>query len=131
MCVLIRDAQGRILAISRPNNREDFGLIGGGVERTDGDLDADREGTLRRAAVRELWEEAGIRLQPHQLKPVYQAQARRRYATVFVPTVPPDPPRLGLNEEGWVAWVEPEKICSGSFGTYNRKLLHTLQATRR
>lgn len=127
VCVLIQDAQGRILAISRPNNRQDFGLIGGGVEQNDGDLRADPDGTLRRAAVRELWEEAGIRLQPHQLKPVYRAQARRRFATVFIPTVQPDPPKLGHNEEGWVAWVEPERICQGSFGPYNRKLLDVLQ----
>ena len=126
VCVLVRDGQGSILSISRPWDRNDIGLIGGGVEPVDGDLQADRAGTLQRAAARELWEEAGVTLSPAALAPVFEAQRGQTRVTTFVPTAPVEGVVLGQNEEGWVRWATAEEVCAGRFGAYNRALLAAL-----
>ena len=128
VCVLLRDPAGRVLSISRPNNPDDVGLIGGGVEPEDGDPSSDRDGTLRRAAARELREEAGITVDPAQLRAVFAAQARTRWAVAFVVDGPVGDPVLGENEEGLVRWATVEDVCAGSFGAYNRALFEALPA---
>ena len=126
VCVLVRDSEGRVLSISRPHNPDDVGLIGGGVEPEDGDPVADRAGTLRRAAARELREEAGIQVDLEQLRPVFAAMGRTRWAVTFVVDGPVGAPVLGLNEEGIVSWASAAAVCAGSFGDYNRALFAAL-----
>ncbi|MFT4975072.1 MAG: 8-oxo-dGTP pyrophosphatase MutT (NUDIX family) [Myxococcota bacterium] len=104
-----------------------MGLIGGGVEPEDGDPEADRDGTLRAAACRELCEEAGIIVAPEQLRPVFEALGRSRWAVTFVVEPPVPPPVLGENEEGQVRWASIEELCGGSFADYNRALFAALQ----
>lgn len=129
VCLLVRDAQGRVLTISRPHDRADVGLIGGGVEPEDAGPNA--EATLRNAIVREAREEAGLILDPAQLRIVFSAPARTRIAVTFTCVVDPGPPTLGMNEEGFVSWSDPQALLSGSFGDYNRALLQVVRDTAR
>ena len=121
VCLLLFDDAGRVLTISRPHNRADRGLIGGGVEPED--IGPDAETTLRNAIVREAAEEAGLTLEPAHLRVIYTAPARTRTAVTFVYAADPGAPVLGENEEGFVAWADPEDLLTGSFGAYNRALL--------
>ena len=108
-----------VLAISRPGRPDDFGLIGGGVELSDGPGEAG----LRRAMVREAWEEAGLRLSPAQLRTIHAAQARSRFATTFVYDGNPGAPALGPREEGVLAWVHHSVLLRGTFAAPNRPIL--------
>jgi 8-oxo-dGTP pyrophosphatase MutT (NUDIX family) len=127
VCVLIQRQDGFILAISRPSVPDDMGLIGGGVEPEDGDPVADRDGTLRRAAVRELREEAGISVPPERLTPIFEGMGRTRWAVTFRVQGALPAPVLGENPEGMVRWVPPSTVMRGSFATYNRALFAALQ----
>lgn len=127
VCVLLQNAEGEILSISRPHDRDDVGLIGGSIEPMDGDLARDPDATRRRAAARELWEEAGLRLSPEHLIPVFVAAVGRTRVTTFVPAAPiTAAPVLGQNIEGWVRWATAAEICAGRYGAYNQDLLAAL-----
>jgi len=104
-----------------------MGLIGGGVEPEDGDAEADRDGTLRCAAARELREEAGIAVDPARLVPIFEGMGRTRWAVTFRVEGALPAPVLGDNEEGEVRWVSPAEVCAGSFADYNRALFAALQ----
>jgi len=129
VCLLVRDPQGRVLTISRPHDRADVGLIGGGVEPED--AGPDDETTLRNAMVREAREEAGLILDPADLQIIFSAPARTRIAVTFRCTVDPGSPTLGENEEGFVSWSDPQALLTGSFGDYNRALLQMVRDTSR
>lgn len=132
VCVLVRDAGGRVLSISRPDDRDDVGLIGGSIEPEDGDLHHDRDATLRRAAARELREEAGVALAPEAFAPVFEALVGATRVTTFAVRgpFPFDAVALGRNEEGHVGWATPEAVCAGRYGAYNRSLLDALAPPR-
>lgn len=129
VCLLLRDDAGQILTISRPHDRADVGLIGGGVEPEDAGVDA--ETTLRNAIIREAREEAGLHLSVDHLRVVFTAPARTRTAVTFVYDADPGAPVLGENEEGFVSWAAEEALLRGSFGGYNRDLFLAVRDTSR
>lgn len=129
VCLLLRDDSDRILTISRPHDRDDVGLIGGGVEPED--AGADEESTLRNAIIREAREEAGLVLSAEHLRAVFIAQARTRIAVTFVYDAEAGAPILGENEEGFVSWSQPDALLDGSFGDYNRALFSAVRDTPR
>jgi ADP-ribose pyrophosphatase YjhB (NUDIX family) len=59
VCVIIENSEGKILAVSRKDNHNIFGLIGGKVDDTDVSLDE--------AIIRETKEETGIELKEVKL----------------------------------------------------------------
>lgn len=132
VCVLVRDARGMVLSISRPHDRDDVGLIGGSVEPEDGDPSHDRAATLRRAAARELREEAGVALAPEVFAPVFEALVGSTRVTTFAVRgpFPVDAVTLGHHPEGYVDWATPEAVCAGRYGAYNRSLLDALTPLR-
>ena len=115
----------KILAVSRKNNPNDFGLPGGRVEPLELDVDA---------AIRELKEETGINLHFIWTKQIFEALDDHGYWTVcFMPI----PNLIGnqdyqinttnSTETGVVDWITKEELLSGSFGNYNKKILQKIE----
>ena len=60
---------------------------------------------------------------------VFSAKARTRESVAFVYDGDAGEPVLGNNEEGFVSWVPPEAVLTGSFGTYNHALFAAIRDT--
>lgn len=120
-----------VLATSRKDNHNDFGLPGGKIEADE---------LPNSAAIRELTEETGFVL--HNLAPFFiQKESSSGYlTTTFLPRCAQDelddlyrtatklPPQEG---EGLVKWVKPEILVeSSSFSDYNLKLMRLLWSTK-
>ncbi len=106
-CVLIiRD--GLILAVSRKDDPNDFGLPGGKVDPNE---------SFEQAAVRETMEETGCVLE--NLNKVFEDQDGDFKVVTFQADCLGEP---YSKEEGKVKWVHPDLLLAGSFGKYNKKL---------
>ncbi|SRR5258708_11621277 len=110
---------GLILAVSRKNNIDDWGLIGGKCKSGE---------SFEDAAIRELFEETGLRA--HDLHFVYQRNDGDFMVKTFVPEkyyggILTDE-ELAKNGEGHVAWITAGKLISGTFGNYNMELLKAM-----
>jgi 8-oxo-dGTP pyrophosphatase MutT (NUDIX family) len=108
VCVLIRRDDGKILAVSRPNDPEAFGLPGGHIELGE---------TPEEAAVREVLEETGIDI--FNLKEVYSTYDNQELVNCFIADFVGKPIQ---KESGVVKWVDPEVLINGPFGGYNLEL---------
>lgn len=114
-CILIVSEDGMILAVSRKNNPNDFGLPGGKVDPGESDEEA---------ALRELEEETGLKA--IDLNPVFTSDDADGYTvTTFVAKVVGN---IDTDENGVIRWVKPSVLLNGSFGDYNRKLFKSVGA---
>ena len=111
-CVLIRSEDGKILAVSRKDDPNDFGMPGGKVDPGESPLEA---------AGRELEEETG--LTATGLNPVYSEYDGDTHCTTYVGKVDGE---IDTPESGVIRWVDPEVLLQGSFGPYNRNLFKQL-----
>jgi 8-oxo-dGTP pyrophosphatase MutT (NUDIX family) len=109
--LLIKD--GKILAVSRKDNHNDFGLIGGKVEENE---------TPEQAVLRETTEETGLHLT--NLKEVFSAPCNGSVCTTFMAEYNGE---IKTDEYHIVRWVEWEDLFAGTFGDYNRQLFNCLQ----
>jgi 8-oxo-dGTP pyrophosphatase MutT (NUDIX family) len=117
VAVLLFD-QGMILGVSRRDNPNDFGLVGGKLD--DGE-------TFEAAAIRETKEETGLdifglhkvfeRMDDDFMVVTFAAQWKGRIS----------PP---ASETGVVKWVTWDELKSGSFGKYNVWLETTLKENK-
>lgn len=119
VCALIEEG-GQYLAVSRKDNPNDFGLIGGKVDPGESPEEA-----LRREAT----EEAGILLKKFFL--VFEdicgpGKDGKSYFVKTYKVIDWEDLGTGTDESGVVAWVTKEKLISGSFGEYNRSLFRKL-----
>lgn len=106
----------RVLAVSRKDDPDDFGLPGGKVDPGEDPADA---------AVRELKEETGL----DAIKPrlVYTSLDSHGYVTyTYMATVLGE---IDTDESGVVKWVDPEVVMRGSFGEYNKRLFAKIGIT--
>lgn len=121
-CVYIECPVTRmILAVSRKDNPNDFGLPGGKVEPGQTEMEA---------AYAELSQETGIFLYRKlidgstSLQEIFRRDGgvtfRASLTSVFM-IVPKAP-----GETGVVAWVTPQQLVDGCFGDYNRRLLEAV-----
>jgi 8-oxo-dGTP pyrophosphatase MutT (NUDIX family) len=124
-------ASSTILAVSRRGDASDFGLPGGKLDPHEADV-FDFEG----AAIRELFEETGIRLEREDVQLCFAGQERPGENDSFVTHTyrvkaesafyqsNEDPERVEIRteEEGRVAWVGKDALLAGCFGNYNRRL---------
>lgn len=108
------DFSGDILAVSRKDNHNDFGLPGGKIE------DCDK--TIFHGLVREVKEETGLII--NRGEPIFTREDNEYIAIVFLVTESQwDLDHvINPNETGVVKWTDFETIKKGSFGHYNTKL---------
>ncbi len=111
VCALIFRGD-KILGVSRKDNPNDFGLIGGKVE--------DNE-TLPHALQREIYEETGLNIIKGKL--VFTRFDDDVMSYTYVCDVEGE---VKTNESGVVKEVTWEDLFNGSFGDYNRRLYKTL-----
>jgi hypothetical protein len=108
-CILIRSDDGKILAVSRKNDPNDFGLPGGKVDEGE---------TPEEAAARELGEETGLDVT--NLKQVYDRYDGGHHCYCFVGNVSGT---IDTDEAGVIRWVSPEVLLTQSrYAPYNREL---------
>ena len=117
-CVFAMNEKGEVLAVSRKDNPNDFGLPGGKVEPGE---------TPAQAALRELLEETGYEVvDPRYAQIIYHGEHKNALVVTY------DVPAQVLRkistpkESGVVAWIQPEILIKGTFGEYNHSLLRAL-----
>jgi 8-oxo-dGTP diphosphatase len=116
--LLVKD--GKILAVSRKNNPNDFGLPGGKLDPGE---------TAKDAIIREIWEETGIVVT--HCEPIFEDKDRveggePRPCLAFLIRAWTGEP--SSKEAGIVRWVDPSVITdpSTSFYEYNSRLLSSM-----
>jgi 8-oxo-dGTP pyrophosphatase MutT (NUDIX family) len=112
VCVLAFNQTNQILAVSRRNTTDQFGLPGGKVNY--------REDPIT-ALIREVWEETYIYLQPENIKLVY-TRIDEDYVvlTYYYSQQITQEPIQG--DAGSVKFVEWKDLIKGPFGEYNQEL---------
>lgn len=115
VCVFIQREDGKILGIARPNDPNQYGLVGGKVE--DGESE-------EQALIRESKEEAGITLS--NLKEVYRGKSRStgHFAAAFTATYSGEPSNQPNEPE--IAWLDKEVLMADPFGDFNKDLFKVL-----
>lgn len=115
VCLYVENEAGKILAVSRKNDRTRFGLPGGKVDPGETDT---------QAVVREVREETGLTL--IDPSPVFEklCWGSTCYLSVtFTGTVIGE---IHTGEPVDVRWAEPSVLLDGPFGDYNRRLFRKL-----
>ncbi len=113
VCVLVTREDGKVLAVSRKNNPDAWGLPGGKVELNwYGKPIESHEEAIRR----ETQEETGLNL--GELQVLYAGSAENEFWTVcYLSTAQGE---IHTTETGRVAWVDWKEVLTGPFGTYNQ-----------
>lgn len=119
-CVFIINDDGKVLSVSRKNNKNDMGLPGGKIEIGE---------TPLQAALRELYEETGYSVDEKKTTLLFSSERADNKTTLtygisFNDILSVD--RCSY-EEGEVRWVMPKELISGTYGIYNKALLDVLK----
>tara|TARA_Y100000389_G_scaffold112722_1_gene109788 strand:+ start:2951 stop:3343 length:393 start_codon:yes stop_codon:yes gene_type:complete len=106
---VILNGKGQVLAVSRKDNHNDFGLIGGWVDTKDDSLEM--------ALCREIKEETGLIVKPTNLLQVLSMNrggnmSYSYYVKDYEGEIETDEPHI-------VKWTDFEEIKNGSFGYWN------------
>jgi ADP-ribose pyrophosphatase YjhB (NUDIX family)/DNA-directed RNA polymerase specialized sigma subunit len=111
--VLLAERDGKVLAVSRKHDHNDFGLVGGKVEGNES-----HEEALRR----ETHEETGLHLDniTHVLTKPKDGWSVSVYRANVSGDIKTDEPHI-------VSWVPWKTVLNGSFGEYNKELYKHLQ----
>lgn len=118
--VFLQGADGLILAVSRKDNHNDFGMPGGKVEADE---------TCEEAAARELHEETGLQIS--NLKIIYHDVCKAskpdgKSFNVITYTGDVAGEIVQYPNEGIVKWITQDQFLTGSFSEYNKRLLSFL-----
>ena len=113
-CVLILSKDGRVLAVSRKDDPNAWGLPGGKVDPGE---------TPREAAERECQEETGLATIKLDLEPILDFKEDDGYRCLTFRAVVDG--EIDTDEAGVVRWIDPALLISSSpFSRYNRILLN-------
>ena len=107
--VFLRRKDGKILAVSRPDDASDLNMPGGGIEPGESPEDAAR---------RELWEETG--LIASDLIEVYRDERTVAFRALSASGKPRG------SEEGLTAWVDSSTLSSGRYGEFFKNMMKKL-----
>lgn len=111
--VVLINPDGFVLGVSRKDNHNDFGLIGGKKE----DIDETPEDT----AIRETKEETGLRIS--NLRLIFAIHKDGYMGYTYLADYEGE---INHNEPHVVAWVPFERLVKGSFGKYNKLVAESL-----
>lgn len=111
-CVLIQSDEGLILAVSRKDNPEAFGLPGGKVDPGE---------DAKTAAARELKEETG--LIATNLNLIFQREDVGSMCSTFAGEISGE---IDTNESGVIRWVTIDVLLEGPYSDYNKALFKHL-----
>ena len=117
VCGLIKRPNGKVLGVSRKDNKEDFGLPGGKVDP--GETPAD-------ALYREILEETGYTIKKHNWV-FTSVEADGYYCLTFLCEVD-ETTKVSVSEKetGVIKDVTWDELKSGCFKSYNTKLYDDL-----
>jgi len=116
-CFFLMNEEGKVLAVSRKDDPNDFGLPGGKIEPGETSIEA---------AIRELREETGLFVYADEVRFVYEREDNGKFAACYTTDINNLHGQISLTETGKVEWVDPVVITQGSFGEYNKGLLTRL-----
>lgn len=113
VCALKGD---KVLAVARRGTTDEWGLPGGKVDSGEDPLEA---------LVREVWEEAHIKLDKTKLEPVFCRIDHPFFVTTYLYSgdIDEKPEQGDAGPAGWVSW---DQLLSGPFGEYNARLKQKL-----
>jgi ADP-ribose pyrophosphatase YjhB (NUDIX family) len=113
--VVLINEEGLILGVSRKDDHNDFGLIGGKMEPQD---DNDPTNT----AIRETLEETGLEI--YNLRLVFAIHKDSFMGYTYLADYKGE---INHNEPHVVKWVPMERLVMGSFGKYNKMVSDSLK----
>ena len=113
--VVLINPEGLVLGVSRKNNHDDFGLIGGKMEATD-------NGEPKFTAIREAFEETGLQIS--NLRLVFAMHKDGYMSHCYLADYKGE---INHNEPHVVKWLPFETLIKGSFGKYNTLVAESLK----
>lgn len=116
VCALIRNEEGKILMVSRKDDRNDWGLPGGKLDGNE---------TVSCALQREVREETGLKVTTHNFVFGNISETKGYYVFTFLCDVEGEihsSEKIKELGEGDIKWGDWEEIETGFFGGYNRHL---------
>jgi hypothetical protein len=115
-CIVLINPDGFILGVSRKDNHNDFGLIGGRQDPED-------NGDPMVTAIRETKEETGLDITNLRLIFAIHKDGYMGYTYLADYTG-----KININEPHVVKWVPFETLIRGSFGKYNQLVSESLES---
>ncbi|ADI96453.1 putative NUDIX hydrolase [Acinetobacter phage Ac42] len=121
-CVLIMDASGKIVTVSRKNDHNDFGMPGGKVDPGEDELTS---------AVREVLEETGYDISSTIIeKPIHVGMCCGYKTSTFLAFLTKEAKANQVmvheSETGKVVLQDMSVLLTGSFAAYNQQVLNQL-----
>lgn len=113
--VVLFNKEGLVLAVSRKDNHDDFGLIGGKMDPEDKDEMA--------AAIREVKEETGLDIT--DLKLIFAMHRNDFMGYTYLANYSGE---INHNEPHIVKWVPFSVVMQGSFGKFNELVAESLES---
>lgn len=111
--VVLLNKNGEVLAVSRKNNHNDFGIIGGKVDKGE---------TIEEAAIRETKEETGLNI--YNLNLIFAMFKDGYMGYTYLCDYSGN---IYTSEPHIVKWTSFETVINGSFGEWNALVAESLQ----
>ena len=113
-CVVLINEEGLVLGVSRKDDHNDFGLVGGSMDPIDG-------GDPINTAIRECKEETGLDI--YDLKLIFAIHKGGYMGFTYLAKFEGE---INHNEPHVVNWVPFQTLVRGRFGRYNQLVAESL-----